>query len=212
MLIYVYTDWCHNCRSLKPIIKEFKSKYGNILDIRELDGDKNQKIIEELKVEGFPTIILLNNGKRIEFKGKRTLSALEAFVKSNLNSQTKFNTQRGGGGPLPSGVAANTLYYAYSPGCGHCTKFTPIFDEFQKQYGGKFINIVKLNAADENPKTQSIIKSLGVHGFPTVNLIDKNGQQIEFDGDRTVEGLSSFIKPHINPHLNDNLANYRAMP
>lgn len=84
MLIFTYADWCGHCKTFKPIWNQFKQKYGKVIDMREVNADKDASIIENLNVSGFPTVILLN-GKRIEMDGPRTMEGLESFVLKNLN-------------------------------------------------------------------------------------------------------------------------------
>ena len=69
--------------------------------------------------------------------------------------------------------------------CGHCKHFKPIWNEFDNITNKKYINIVKTN----NDKLASIYK---VNGFPSAKLFIDD-QVIEFEGERTVGGLSDFI-------------------
>lgn len=90
MLILAYADWCGHCKNFKPTWNEFRRKYENVLDIREIEESSNKEIMQELGVRGFPTIMLLNNGKKITYKeADRDMLHLENFVKNNLNSHVK---------------------------------------------------------------------------------------------------------------------------
>lgn len=88
MLILAYSDSCPHCRNFKPIWNQFKNKYQNVIDIREVDtqNPKEAKIAQELGVRSIPKIYLLNNGKKHVFEGERNLANLEKFVKQHLNS------------------------------------------------------------------------------------------------------------------------------
>ena len=80
------------------------------------------------------------------------------------------------------------LVYFYMDGCGHCKKFSPVWDQFSASYNGN-LNIRKVersNASDELNQYQ-------IQGFPTVLLLDGNGGKKEFQGDRTIQGLNDFI-------------------
>ena len=80
------------------------------------------------------------------------------------------------------------LVYFYMDGCGHCKKFSPVWDQFASSYNGN-LNIRKVernNASDELNQYQ-------IQGFPTVLLLDGNGGKKEFQGDRTIQGLNDFI-------------------
>ncbi len=81
------------------------------------------------------------------------------------------------------------LVYYYMNGCGHCKKFSPVWDQFASSYSGnlKIRKVERNDAGDELNQYQ-------IQGFPTVLLLDGNGGKKEFQGDRTIEGLNSFIK------------------
>lgn len=81
------------------------------------------------------------------------------------------------------------LVYFYMNGCGHCKKFSPVWDEFSGMYNGnlKVRKVERADAGDELEKYQ-------IKGFPTVLLLDGNGGKKEFDGERTIQGLESFVK------------------
>ena len=79
------------------------------------------------------------------------------------------------------------MIYFYMDGCGHCVKFAPTWEKFVKEYQGD-IKLEKYDRADAGDK----ITLYGVSGFPTIILVDKNGKHKDFDGDRTVAGLTKF--------------------
>tara|TARA_R100001163_G_C5067628_1_gene206910 strand:+ start:953 stop:1249 length:297 start_codon:yes stop_codon:yes gene_type:complete len=91
MLVLGYADWCGHCKNFMPTWNEFKAKHGNVIDIRELNADKDKQEIENLGIRGFPTLLMLNGKKKIKYEGERTLPALEAFVKTHLNPHVKDN-------------------------------------------------------------------------------------------------------------------------
>ena len=80
------------------------------------------------------------------------------------------------------------LVYFHMTGCGHCKKFNPVWDEFSQSYNGN-LKLKKL----ERKEAGDLLQKYEVKGFPTVLLIDEQGNKKEFQGDRTVQGLESFI-------------------
>jgi len=91
MLIFAYADWCGHCKNFKPTWNAFKNKYQNVLDIREVNADQDKNQITNLGVRGFPTVLMLNKGKKVKFEGERTMAGLEKFVKQNLNGHLNDN-------------------------------------------------------------------------------------------------------------------------
>jgi|TARA_B100001094_G_C17931673_1_gene671055 thioredoxin-like negative regulator of GroEL len=81
------------------------------------------------------------------------------------------------------------LIYFYWDKCGHCKDFTPIWDEFVQKYQGP-LTLKKL----ETKEAGDLIKKYNIKGYPTVVLVDEQGQHKEFDGERTVQGLEVFTK------------------
>ena len=81
------------------------------------------------------------------------------------------------------------LVYFHMNGCGHCKNFTPIWDQFSSSYSGN-LKLRKVERAD----AVSELEKYEVKGFPTILLLDGNGGKKEFQGDRTIQGLESFIQ------------------
>ncbi len=89
-LYYFYTEWCPHCKKATPIWKELQSKYENApinntkIYFRSIDCDKNEKVADEFKVEGYPTIKLVKNGQIIEYDAKPDMNTLEEFLHTQL--------------------------------------------------------------------------------------------------------------------------------
>ena len=47
----------------------------------KVEKDQNPKAMQQLDIQGFPSIMLLNNGKKVkDYDGERTASAFAAFA------------------------------------------------------------------------------------------------------------------------------------
>ena len=84
-----------------------------------------------------------------------------------------------------SSSPAKVNYY-YMDGCGHCEKFSPVWDEFTKSYNGS-TQLKKINMKDAG----NDLEKYKVDGFPTVVIIDENGKHEHYNGDRTLAALQS---------------------
>lgn len=80
------------------------------------------------------------------------------------------------------------LVYFHMNGCGHCKRFTPIWDEFSGKYNGE----IKLKKLERN-EAGDMLNKYEIQGFPTILLLDEQGNKKVFEGDRSVSGLESFI-------------------
>jgi len=80
------------------------------------------------------------------------------------------------------------LVYFHMNGCGHCKRFSPVWQEFSDNYKGD----LKLKKLERN-EAGDLLQKYEIQGFPTILLIDEQGNKKEFQGDRTIQGLEAFI-------------------
>jgi thiol-disulfide isomerase/thioredoxin len=93
-LLLFYADWCPHCKTAKPIWNELKDEYQN----KTINGysivftevncttetSEVEKLMNQYKVEGFPTIKLLKDGQVIEYDAKPTKETLNQFLNTVL--------------------------------------------------------------------------------------------------------------------------------
>tara|TARA_Y100000591_G_scaffold330610_1_gene362100 strand:- start:822 stop:1253 length:432 start_codon:yes stop_codon:yes gene_type:complete len=84
-------------------------------------------------------------------------------------------------------ISEPQLTYYYMEQCGHCKRFTPSWDKFSKKYNGSNLKCNKVEAREKDP-------SVAIKGYPTVILYNPDGTKIEFNGERSENGLVSFLK------------------
>ena len=106
------------------------------------------------------------------------MSLLDNNGMNNLNKKSKMKSEK------------MELVYLYMDGCGHCKRFTPEFDKFSSNYKGP-CKVIKLERGESGAK--KYLEENNVRGFPTVLLI-KQSETIEFEGERTEEGLLKFME------------------
>lgn len=89
-----YADWCTHCKDMKDDWQQLE-KY---LDSNTINGQKvvarkyNQDILpNNVKIEGFPTIHILAQGKTIEYNGDRTFDKMKDFIE-NLEKNVKIQS------------------------------------------------------------------------------------------------------------------------
>ena len=99
----------------------------------------------------------------------------ENFENANVDSMLSDNSKK--------------LVYFYMTGCGHCKKFTPIWDQFCSSNSSS-IKTYKF----EQAQVRDQITSYSISGFPTILLLDENNAKIdEYSGERSVEALTSYV-------------------
>ena len=84
-VVLFYADWCGHCKDLKPVwdetAKEVNAKEKKMIKVNCGEGTKDdKKIMEKYDVDGYPTIIIFEDGKPTKYDGKRTKEDLLAIV------------------------------------------------------------------------------------------------------------------------------------
>ena len=80
----------------------------------------------------------------------------------------------------------------YAPWCGHCKSLAPIYEEFaQSMKDDKQLIVAKMDAT-----ANDLLKDYSAEGYPTIywRSRGKNSQPEKYTGDRTLEGLTKFVK------------------
>merc|ERR1712002_29017 len=75
VLVEFYAPWCGHCKSLEPIYNQLGEKFKDNAEIVVAKMDSTANEVEQVKVQGFPTIKLFKKGdnKVIDYNGERTL-------------------------------------------------------------------------------------------------------------------------------------------
>lgn len=89
VLIEFYAPWCGHCKSLVPIWDKLGEKYKDheSIVIAKIDSTANE--LEDIKVQGFPTIKLVKKGTNeiVDYNGERTLDGFVAFLEGGAEAE-----------------------------------------------------------------------------------------------------------------------------
>lgn len=94
-IVLIYADWCGHCNALRPIWNKFiktlnKDKY-NIIEINSdeqqtgIDKIKNDYNVDDIRVEGYPTIGHIYQNNFYSYNGERNLDKLKLWVSEMKN-------------------------------------------------------------------------------------------------------------------------------
>jgi protein disulfide-isomerase A1 len=193
----------------KGSAKSFKAR--TIFVLIDTDVDENDRVMEffGLKKENAPTVRLISLGAEMtKFKpdfAEIKTDLLTAFVTSFFDGKLKPHllTQEEpadwDAAPVKILVGTNfdrvvkdtskmVLVEFYAPWCGHCKQLSPIYDELATNFKDNAdIVVAKMDS------TVNELEDVKVQSFPTIKLWTKDNQIIDYNGERTLEGLTKFI-------------------
>lgn len=87
-LVLIYADWCGHCKKIKPTwdkVSEQVNKEDELKMVKINCGEgtpEQKKLMSKYDVDGYPTILIIDNGKATPYDGDRTEDALLKTVKS----------------------------------------------------------------------------------------------------------------------------------
>lgn len=82
-LVFVkfFAPWCSHCKEMADDFKSAATALKGKAVLAEVDATKEQKIAEDYKVAGFPTLKLFSNGKEVtDYQGNRDKESMVKFV------------------------------------------------------------------------------------------------------------------------------------
>ena len=65
VMIDFNAKWCPPCKKMNPYILKFQTEMKDKIKIVQLDADENKTIVEQLKLDALPTIIIYEKGKEV---------------------------------------------------------------------------------------------------------------------------------------------------
>jgi thiol-disulfide isomerase/thioredoxin len=89
-IYFFYTTWCPYCKKSMPVWQSFKDEIGTkkikgyTVNFLEVDCDKDTSLAEKFKIQGYPTIKLVNGNQIIEYDAKPDKDTLIQFLTTSL--------------------------------------------------------------------------------------------------------------------------------
>ncbi len=89
VVIDFMAEWCGPCKMQEPVIEELKEKFGDKVEFKKIDVDKNEELANKYKVMAVPTLIIEKDGKIFEkYVGLTKTHVLEKKINDALKVDT----------------------------------------------------------------------------------------------------------------------------
>lgn len=84
-----WAPWCAPCRMTKPILEKLAKEYHDQVNFWPLNSDRHQELLQELKVYGIPTVLLIQDGKVAgRYTGAQHEESYRQMFESLANGET----------------------------------------------------------------------------------------------------------------------------
>ncbi|XP_046968446.1 protein disulfide-isomerase [Vanessa cardui] len=196
--------------SLKPVAKNYRDRIMTVAI--DTDEDDHQRILEffGMKKDEVPSARLIaleqDMAKYKPATDELTANSVEEFVQSFFAGTLKQHLLSEelpadwAAKPVKVLVASNfdevvfnpekkVLVEFYAPWCGHCKQLVPIYDKLGEHFEKDAdVVIAKIDA------TANELEHTKITSFPTIKLYGKDNQVREYNGERTLAGLTKFVE------------------
>ncbi|KPI97250.1 Protein disulfide-isomerase [Papilio xuthus] len=195
---------------LKPVAKNYRDKIMAVAI--DTDEDDHQRILEffGMKKDEVPSARLIaleqDMAKYKPASSELTANTIEEFIQSFFAGTLKQHLlsedlpEDWAAKPVKVLVATNfdevvfdtnkkVLVEFYAPWCGHCKQLVPIYDKLGEHFAADDdVVIAKMDA------TANELEHTKITSFPTIKLYTKDNQVREYNGERTLAGLTKFVE------------------
>ncbi|CBZ55960.1 putative thioredoxin [Neospora caninum Liverpool] len=81
-----YAPWCGHCKAMANAWEDLAKELSGKINVAKLDATSNSITAKRFKIQGFPTLYYLANGKMYEYRGERSVEKLKAFAEGGWKS------------------------------------------------------------------------------------------------------------------------------
>ena len=85
--VMYYADWCGHCKSAKPEFQKLGATQtiaGKPVTIRMVNPETQPDAAAGADIRGYPTIVLMNGGSKVEYQGERSYAGFLSFLQQNV--------------------------------------------------------------------------------------------------------------------------------
>jgi len=63
IIVDFWAPWCAPCRATKPTLEKLAKEFKGKVDFWAINADEHQQLIQDLKIFGIPTVLMVQDGK-----------------------------------------------------------------------------------------------------------------------------------------------------
>ncbi|CAK7205769.1 hypothetical protein SEUCBS139899_008548 [Sporothrix eucalyptigena] len=83
--IKFYAPWCHHCKAMAANWEQLAKEMEGKLNIGEVNCEKEKGLCKDVRVHGYPTIVLFRGGERVDYDGLRGLGDFVSYANKALD-------------------------------------------------------------------------------------------------------------------------------
>lgn len=204
--IEFYAVWCGHCKQLKPVWEILATELKGQVFVGKMEANQNLETSKRFAVNGFPTLVVVDQGNYYEYSGGRTLAELKNFALGGYKTVTaapltfalkglgqelqilddsnfEHDTQ------ISTGATTGDWFVMFgSEWCKACMLAKPSWAYLANELRGE-TNVAVIDAPT-NPESST---RFGITHYPTFILFS-HGKAYHFNGTRTVSEFLSFAR------------------
>ncbi|CCA75808.1 related to protein disulfide isomerase-Laccaria bicolor [Serendipita indica DSM 11827] len=84
-----FAPWCGHCQKLAPKWVELAEKLKGVINVAEVNCDAHGTLCRDQEIEGYPTVTLYLNGKKVDYTGSKSVPAMEDFARKVMSPRVE---------------------------------------------------------------------------------------------------------------------------
>lgn len=199
-VVEFFAPWCGHCKSFAPEYEKAAGNLKGIVKVGAVDCDQNdnKELCGSFGVQGFPTVKVFPSkatpGKKEgtfnkvpeDYQGARSAAAVANFALSKLPSFVSAVTSKNHDKFLENALPKAILF-------SNKDKTSDLYKALSIDLHNRMI----LGEAKHSDK--KLVEQYGITAFPTLLVLQKEGEAIKFEGKLSHETLTKFLEPHAIP-------------
>ena len=179
---FFYLESCPTCQKFKPIYQLLSEQNTSDVSFSQIDCEKYPDMLYRQQLNTFPTVRLFSKGKTFEYKGTLQLNEISDWINTCL---TETEIQKGVVDLTNCNqIQTPSLVLLWSPRCGHCIHFKPVYFELAKQSP---IPCTQLDGSSVSYQSEFQIR-----GFPSLFIVTSTGKHL-YQGKRTIVDILQWV-------------------